>query len=347
MTSEATASPRPDGDVRPGAARRAASGARAVFGHPVAGRLLGVPVTVAGAAVLIWALLPLAPGDPARMTLMAQGVPEPTAEQVAAARADLGLDRSLPERFGHWVVRALHGDLGTSYQSGRPVLTELGDRLPATLRLGAAALLLALAIAVPLGLIAAAYRRRWPDTAARVLALVGAALPGFVVGLILIQLVVVRGGFGSVVADGNWSQVGLPALCLAFGMFDVWSRLLRGSLVDALDSGWAASVRARGASGARLLLRHALPNALPPLVHAVAVGAGALWGGAAIVETVFTWPGAGSYVVTSVKARDLPVVQAFAVLATLAYVVVGLLADLLAAALDPRLRATTMAGVKR
>ncbi|UGQ12199.1 ABC transporter permease [Yinghuangia sp. ASG 101] len=312
--------------------------ALAAAGHPVARRLLAVPLTVAGAALIIWSLLPLAPGDPARLTLVAQGVPEPTPEQLAQARADLGLDRSLPEQFGHWLVRAAHGDLGTSFASGRPVTHELAERLPATLRLGATAVLLALAIAVPTALVAAAFRRRWPDTAARGLALLGAATPGFVAGLILIQVVVLRGGFGSVVLDGSWGEVGLPALCLAFGLFDVWSRLLRGSLVDALDSDWAASVTARGASGRRLLLRHALPNALPPLIHAVAVGAGALWGGAAIVETVFTWPGAGSYVVTSVKARDLPVIQAFAVFATLAYVAVSLLADLLAAAVDPRLR---------
>ncbi|WTW99244.1 ABC transporter permease [Streptomycetaceae bacterium NBC_01309] len=334
----ATAAPGGGEPAAPGAVPRAVRTVRGAAVHPITRRLLSVPVTVAGAALLIWALLPLAPGDPARMTLTAQGVPEPTPDQLAATRAELGLDRSLPGQFGQWLVRALHGDLGTSYQSGRPVLTELGERLPATMRLGCAALVFALAIAVPLALVAAAYRRRWPDALARALALLGAALPGFVVGLILIQLVVVRGGIGSVVLDGSWAAVWMPALCLAFGMFDVWSRLLRGALVDALDSGWAASVVARGTGSRRLLLRHALPNALPPLIHAVAVSAGALWGGAAIVETVFTWPGAGSYVVSSVKARDLPVVQAFAVLATLAYVATSLLADLLAAVVDPRQR---------
>ncbi|WP_436771074.1 ABC transporter permease [Yinghuangia sp. YIM S09857] len=340
MTTNSAQNTAASGAVRaePGAAGRRP--VRTALRHPVTRRLLAVPITVAGAAVLIWALLPLAPGDPARMTLTAQGVPEPTPDQLAATRAELGLDRSLPGQFGHWFVRALHGDLGTSYQSGRPVLTELGERLPATLRLGCAALLFALAVAVPLALVAAAFRRRLPDAAARTLALLGAALPGFVVGLILIQLVVIEGGFGSVVLDGTWSEVWMPALCLAFGMFDVWSRLLREALVDVLDSGWAASVRARGASNRRLLVRHALPNAVPPLIHAVAVSTGALWGGAAIVETVFTWPGTGSYVVTSVKARDLPVVQAFAVLATLAYVAAGLIADALSATVDPRLRVT-------
>ncbi|MFD4291663.1 ABC transporter permease [Rhodococcus sp. NPDC058532] len=310
---------------------------RAAVG-PSLGRLVQAVVTAWGASVLIWALLPLAPGDPARLTLGAQGIPEPTDVQMAEVRAQLGLGLPLPQQYLRWLGGVLRFDLGSSYVTGRPVTTEFAERLGPTLRLALTAVLLAVVLSLVLGLVAARYRDRWPDAGARAIALVSASVPGFVVGLVLIQVVVIELGIGRVVLDGSWSAVALPAICLAFGLFDVWSRLLRANLVDAMRGSVVEVARSRGATPRRALLRHALPHSLPPYLHAVAVGVGAVLGGAAIIETVFTWPGIGAYVVSSVATRDMPVIQAFALLATLTYVAVNLAADSLAAALDPRLR---------
>lgn len=301
-------------------------------------RLAEALLTLWGASVLIWALLPLAKGDTARLVLQAQGVTEPTPAQLAEARSDLGLEGSYVEQYLRWAGGALQGDLGYSFASGRPVADELAARLPDTLRLAVVALALGILLAVVLGLLAARYVNRWPDHAAQGLAIVWASTPSFVVALVLIQIIVVQMGVGRVVLDGSWGEVALPAVCLAIGLADGWSRLLRAELVAFMASPPALTLRARGATPWRILLRHGLPNASLPSLHAIAVGVAALLGGAAVIETVFTWPGVGSYVVTSVRSRDLPVVQAFTVLATLVYVVASLLADAAGALVDPRTR---------
>ncbi|HRL48463.1 MAG TPA: ABC transporter permease [Propioniciclava sp.] len=302
------------------------------------GRTLTAVLVVLGASLFIWALVPLMDGDPARLTLLARGVSEPTPDQVAELRDAFGLDQPLPLQYLSWLGRALTGDLGYSWQSGLPVTGELVSRLAPTIRLALTALLLALCCALPVGLIAARWEGGWPDQASRLLAIGSASTPSFLVGLLLISYVVVPLGWKSVVLNGEWNQVWLPAACLCFGMFDAWSRVWRGGLVAGLHSGNAAVLTARGAQPRRILLRHAVPNASAPLIGIVAVSAGGLLGGAAIIETVFTWPGVGAYVVSSVLARDLPVVQAYTVMATLTYVLASLAADLVTVAIDPRLR---------
>lgn len=294
-------------------------------------------ITLFGASVLIWALMPLAPGDPARMILIAQGVPEPDPAQLAELHEQLHLDRPLYAQYAHWLWGVLRGDFGFSFASGRPVGGELADRLPATMMLAAAALVLAAVLAVVLGLTAARFPGRWPDHGTRGLALVFASVPGFVVALVLIQVLVVGFGVGKAALDGTWQQVWMPAVCLAAGMADTWSRLLRAELLTFLDTPVARVLRARGASPWRVLWRHGLPNSAVPSLHALAVGIAMLIGGATVVETVFTWPGLGSYVVESVKNRDLPVIQAFTVFAAACYVITSVAADLLSSLIDRRI----------
>lgn len=292
-----------------------------------------------GASVFIWALVPLMDGDPARLTLIARGVVEPTPDQVAQIRSALGLNAALPVQYLNWLANAVTGDFGMSWQSGRSVTAEFAARAAPTIRLALAAILISMLAALSAGAVAARYQQRWPDHGLRLLAIVTASTPSFLVGLLLITFVVVPLGWRSVVLDGSWSQVWLPAGCLSFGMFDVWSRVWRGGLVDSMRSGYATTFIARGATPTWVLLRHAVPNAAPPMIHVIAVSMGALLGGAAIIETVFTWPGIGAYVVSSVLARDLPVVQAFTIIATVIYVGSSLIADVLTTAMDPRLRA--------
>ncbi|SDG88121.1 ABC transporter permease [Pseudonocardia oroxyli] len=296
-------------------------------------------VTLAGAGVLVFAMLAATPGDPARRVLEARGVTEPGPPAVAAVRAELGLDDPLLVRFGSWAADAARGDLGTSWRTGRPVSDEFAARLPATLRLTTAALALAVTAALLLGATAALGAGRWPDVLARGIALAVLVVPGFVVGIVVLDLVVVRAGLGRVIADGTWATVFLPALTLALGSIATWSRVLRTSL---LEAGSAAHLRvsaARGASPRRRLLVHQLPHAAAPFLTMVGLGTAALIGGAPIVESVFTWPGIGRYTVEAINARDMPVVVGFTLVAVLTYVLAGLVVDLLCAAVDPRLRA--------
>lgn len=305
----------------------------------VLGRRLGQALlTILGASVLIWALLPLTPGDPAMRLLEARGVPDPLLVEIEAVRQELGMDRPLPIQYIQWLGRTIRGDLSDSYQSGKPVLEEFGKRLPATIMLTGMALALSFLIAIPAALLGAAYHERWPDQTMRFLTQIGASTPSFLAGLLVLYLVVLKLGWGNIVSSGKFSQVWLPAMCLALGRSARWAQLLRANLLEALESRYILVATARGAARIRILLRYALPNAFLPFLTAVGVGIGALLGGSAIVETVFTWPGLGSYMVAAIGARDLPVIQGFVVINTLIYVGASFLVDTLAVLLDPRLR---------
>lgn len=301
-------------------------------------RLGQAAVTLAAAGMIVFGMLAVTPGDPARRVLEARGVTEPSPAAVAAVRAELRLDDPVVVRFGRWAADAARGDLGVSWRTGRPVADEFATRLPATLRLAAAALVLAVGMALLLGTAAAAAPGRWPDVLARGIALAMLVVPSFVLGVVLLDVVVVRAGLGRVIADGTWSTVFLPALTLALSSAATWSRVLRTSLLEAGSSTHLLVSTARGASRRRVLVVHQLPNAAPPFLTLVGLGTAALIGGAPIVESVFTWPGVGRYTVEAINARDMPVVVGFTLIAVVAYVAASLVVDLVCAAIDPRLR---------
>lgn len=304
----------------------------------VLGRLGQAVGTLSGAGVLIFGMLALTPGDPARRVLAARGITEPSPVAIAATRAELRLDDPLVLRFQQWVTGVVTGDLGLSWQTGRPVVEEFATRLPATLRLTAAALALAVVLAVLLALAAAARPNRWPDAVSRAAALAMLVVPGFVLGVVILDVLVVRWGYGRVIADGTWATVFLPALTLALGSAAVWSRVLRTSLLEAASAPYLRVSAARGASRWRQLCVHQLPNATPPFLTMVGLGTAGLLGGAPIVESVFTWPGVGRYTVEAIEARDMPVVAGFTLLTVVAYVLASLVIDLLCTLIDPRLR---------
>lgn len=295
-------------------------------------------ISALGGAVIVFALLVAAPGDPARRILNARGVDEPTAAQVGMVRTELGLDDPLPVRFLSWITGLLRGDLGLSWRSAAPVSAEFAERLPATAILAVAALGIAMLLAVLFGLLASSRPGGWPDHVSRVLSTAALAIPGYLIGVLLLDLVVIRMGMGRVIADGTWATVFLPAVVLAAGSAAVWSRVLRAALVEARGAPYLHVATARGAGPARRLLIHQLPNAWPPFLTVVGVGVAALLGGAPIVETVFSWPGIGRYTVEAITARDMPVVTAFTLVAVLTYVAVSLIVDLSVLALDPRTR---------
>lgn len=312
---------------------------RGSWSRLIAARIGQAILAMFGASVLIWALLPLAEGDPATRVLQARGVENPRLIEIEAVRRELNLDEPRVVQYFGWLGRAALGDLSVSYQSGKPVAEEITKRFPATALLAFVAFLLSIFLSLAAALLSASYVNRTPDKLIQLLTQTGAAMPSFLLGLLALQFVVVGFGWGRVVSGSSISDVWLPALCLAVGRAASWTQILRANLLEALEARYTLVARARGATDWRVLCGYALPNALVPFLNVVGVGIGSLLGGAAIVETVFSWNGVGSYAVSAIGARDLPVVQGFVILATLSYIAANLAVDLLSAFVDPRLRA--------
>ncbi|MEM9249442.1 MAG: ABC transporter permease [Pseudomonadota bacterium] len=295
-------------------------------------------VTALAASVIVWALLPLAPGDVAERVLLARGLQDLTPEEIEATREALGLNDPLIVQLFHWLGGVARGDLGQSFTSQAPVSQEILERLPATLMLLGLALVFSAVLSLLFALIAAAYQDRWPDRIIRLYTQIGAAVPTFVFALLALTFVVVGFQMGRVLADPSWSAALIPALIIGLDRAASWTQLLRAGLLEAMASGYAEVARARGASERRILLRHALPNALLPFLTAIGISIGALIGGTPLIESIFTWPGLGAYLLEALSARNYPVIQGYVLIAALSYVVASLVVDLAAMALDPRLR---------
>ena len=299
----------------------------------LARRLLSAIATVAGVTVLVFLLIHLIPGDPVERMLGDSARPADR----AALRHALGLDAPLWQQFAGYAKGLATLDLGRSLVSDRAVSDLLLERLPATLELAAASLGLAILIAVPLGVMAARRRGTWLDTSAMGFSLVGVSVPNFWLGPMLILVFSLWLGWTPVSGrDGPGSLV-LPALTLGTSLAAVLSRMVRSSLLEALDEDYVRTARAKGVAERLVVWRHALRNALLPVVTLLGLQLGALLGGAVITETVFAWPGVGSLLIDAIQGRDYPVVQGCVLLVSLAYVLVNLSTDLLYASIDPRI----------
>jgi ABC-type dipeptide/oligopeptide/nickel transport system permease component len=296
-------------------------------------RLGQTVLTLVIASVAIWMLDALSPIDPAEEVLASRGIPSASDAQIATVRRELGLNRPQWDQYLRWLGNGLRGNFGTSWISGEPVRTEIGSRLGPTLLLAGVAISIVIAASIVGGCVAALLAWRWPDTTIRAGTVVAAAVPSFVLAIFLVQFVVIRFRVGEAVTNGTAGEVLLPAICVAANSVAVPTRVLRSSMVTAMQSTYARVARARGATPARIIARHALPNALVPYVNALALSAPWMVGGTVVVERIFSWPGVGSYLVQSVEQRDIPVVQAIVLLTTVAYLIASLLADLVAWAL--------------
>lgn len=327
------------------------------------GRIAQLVPVLLGVSVIVFVMMALTPGDPVEIMLSGQQV---TPEQVQAMRHDMGLDRPALERFGVFLSNALTGDFGLSFFHRRPVVEVIAERLPATIELTLAALLLAIAISIPLGVAAAVHKNKLIDRLAAVGSLFGISLPGFWFGIILIilfavhmQVLPVAGrmdyacevapltrlmtidsllrGRPDCFADAL-SHLILPALTLALPMAAVLTRVQRAAMLEVLRSDYIVFAQAKGLSRRRVLWRHALKNALVPTVTVAAIETGSLLGGNMVVETVFGWPGLGRLVVESIFVRNYPLVQAAVLFYAVTYVMLNFFADLLYTMLNPRVR---------
>lgn len=308
-----------------------------VIKHYLLKRLVYLLPVMLGVSVITFGLINLAPGDPAEIILRTGGI-EPTREAVEVLREELGLNNPIYIQYGRWLWNALHLDLGNSFRTGQPVFVEILHRFPATLELTMAAMFFMLLLAVPIGIVAALYRHTLIDHLGRIFALVGASLPSFWLGLILISCISVKWGLLPVMGRGGWKHLVLPAITLGFGMAAVYMRLLRACMLDVLNQDFIKVARAKGLKEKWVIGRHALKNALLPVVTLFGMSFGNLLGGAVIVETIFAWPGVGKFVVDAIFNRDYPVIQGYVLLMSLVFVLVNLLVDISYVFLDPRIR---------
>lgn len=289
---------------------------------------------------IAFALANLTPGDPARLMLQRDLGRQPTETEVTAARAELRLDDPFVIRYGRWLGHAATGDLGTSYRSGEPVLGALLERFPYTFQIAALGLLGAVAVALPLGILAAVWRNSPLDHLSRLLALLGAAMPSYWVAYLLILLFAVRLQLLPVAGRGTWQHLVLPSVTLGLAASASLMRLTRSEMLEVLGQDFVRTGWAKGLSAQAVIVGHALRNAMLPVVTVAGMRFGVLLGGAVIVETIFAWPGIGQFVVDAIFARDYPVIQGFVVFMGTVFLLVNLLVDLGYAALDPRIRLT-------
>jgi peptide/nickel transport system permease protein len=296
-----------------------------------------VPVWI-GISLVAFILANLTPGDPARLALQRELGRQPTAEETVAARSQMGLDDPAPVRYLRWVGDALTGDLGTSFRTGNPVLESLADRLPTTLQIAGGGLLLAIAIAIPLGVLAAVYRRGPVDHMSRVIALLGASMPSYWVAYLLILLLSVRLGWLPVAGSTTWQHAIMPALTLGIGGSASLMRLTRSEMLETLGQDYIRTARAKGLTARAMIVRHALRNVMIPISTVLGMRFAGMLGGAVIVETIFAWPGIGKLVVDAIFDRDYPMIQGFVIFMGTVFLLINLIVDIGYGLIDPRIR---------
>jgi len=304
--------------------------------------LLTVPVLL-GVSLAVFSMLHLLPVDPVQMMLMdattgTAPTSEVTDEMMANMRQQLGLDKPFLVQFGEFLWGALHGDLGHSFRNNRAVSDMLAEQLPYTIRLTLAGMGAALVLGITLGILAGLRPNSWIDNFSMTLAMLGISMPSFWLGLMLIYIVALRLRVLPALGTGSPQAIILPALTLGFQASAIIARLIRSSLVEIMRSEFITTARAKGLTGRMVVWRHALRNALIPVITIVGLQFGALMSGAVVVETVFGRPGIGRLGVRAILEQDFPLVQGFVLFVAVVYVLTNLLIDLFYAQLDPRIR---------
>jgi peptide/nickel transport system permease protein len=315
-------------------------------------RLLGIVPTVLMITLVVFVMMRSVPGDPV-VALLGDAYTE---EDAIKARVAYGLDKPILVQYVIWLGRLVQGDWGTSVLSGRPVLKDVLVRLPVTLELIVLSMAVALAIAIPAAIIGAVKQNTWPDYAATTVAMIGVSIPEFFVGVLL--LLAFSFGLGGLLPSSGWvylpgtcpsmvcgvslwgnmQHVLMPAIALGIGRAAILTRLLRTSMLEVIRTEYVTTARAKGVAEPRIVLKHALKNALIPTVTVMGLQVGFLIGGAIVVETLFAMPGLGTFGIDAIFARDYQQVQGFALVTALAFVVINLLVDLTYTFLDPRIR---------
>ena len=296
-------------------------------------RLLQGVLVLLGVTTIVFALTFIS-GDPASALLPLDASPAQRAE----FRRNLGLDRPIPVQYVDFVFRAAQGDFGRSFNHREPAMGVVIERLPATLKLAAAAILFSLAVSLPLGILAATFHNGWIDALARLVAFFGQSVPVFLLGIVLILVFAVNLHWLPSSGSDSWQALIMPAVSVGAFSAAVLTRLLRSSLLEVLGQEYIRTARAKGVPGRLVVLRHALKNAALPYVTMLGLQVGFLLSGAIVAETIFAYPGMGRLAVNAIATKDLPVIQAFVILTAIVVIVANLLVDLAYTRLDPRIR---------
>jgi peptide/nickel transport system permease protein len=295
--------------------------------------LIAVP-SLFGVLIVVFLMVRLAPGDPA-LYLAGEFADQATIERI---RVRFGLDRPMHEQFGIYLVRLGQLDLGRSTRTNREVVADLAQFFPATVELALAAIAVAFLIGVPAGIIAAARQNTWADAAVMLFALVGVSMPVFWFGLLAILFFSVQLGWFPVAGRGTALHLVMPAITLGVSSMAIIARMTRSAMLEVLSQDFVRTAVAKGLMPLTVVGKHALRNALIPVVTVVGLQFGTLMAGAVLTETVFTWPGIGRLLVTSILARDYPVVQGAVLLIAVTFIVINIVVDLVYASIDPRIR---------
>jgi len=308
-------------------------------------RLMMVFPTVFGAVTLVFFAIHLAPGDPIALYIPPDFPVDASPERIAELRARVGLDRPLHVQYVSFIAGVFQGDLGTSLHHRNPVAEGLLERLPATLELGVLSLAIAVVLGVTVGIVSAIRRGTWLDNVSMTLALFGVSIPNFWLGMLLMQLVGLHwpilppSGFGGSIFTAEGLRFALlPAITIGISGAGGLARYTRSSMLDVLNEDYVRTARSKGLSERIVVYKHALRNALIPIITLLGLSFGSMLSGAVIVETVFGWPGLGRYLVTGISNRDFPVVQGVVLVIAVGFVLANLITDLVYGFVDPRIR---------
>lgn len=297
-------------------------------------RLLGMIPTLLIVSIVIFLFVRMIPGDPARLVAGADA----SIQDVQAVRMELGLDKPVVTQYINFIGNLAHGDLGKSLKTRQPVSEEIGSRFMATFWLTLASMAWALVVGLIIGVISATKRNKWQDYTGMFAAVSGISLPSFWLGLMLMQLFSVNLGWLPTNGFESWKSLVLPALTLGAGVAAVIARFTRSSLMEVLREDYVRTARAKGLHNYFVVMKHALRNALIPVITMTGLQFGFLLGGSVVVETVFGWPGLGRLLIDSVAFRDYPTIQAEMLLFALEFILINLMVDLLYAVLNPQIR---------
>lgn len=303
----------------------------------IAKRVVQLLFVLIGVTFLTFIITKATPSDAAEMKYISMGM-MPSTELLEQTREEMGLNDPVLVQYKNWLVNILKGDFGTSSKYSEPVLVQLQKKLPMTLKLAGVSLCVIILIAFPLGILSAVKKNKIIDYIIRFFSFFGLSMPNFWLGLILMYIFSVKLGWFKVVSENNLAGMVLPVATLAIPMISNYVRQIRTAFLEELSSNYVVGARARGVPEIRIIFGHVLPNAIIPVVTLLGLSVGHLLGGAAIIETLFSWQGIGNMVVEAIRVRDYPLIQGYVIWMAVIYVVVNLLVDISYIILDPQIR---------
>ena len=300
-------------------------------------RLLQLVVVLLGVTFLTFMITQATPSDAAEMKYVSMGM-MPSTELLEKTREEMGLNDPVLIQYGRWLGNVLHGDLGESSKFGESVWTQMTRKLPMTLKLAGVSLIVVIVFSFPLGILSAVKKNKVADYMIRFLSFFGVSMPNFWLALLLMYICAVRLGWFKVVSTNSVQGMILPVATLTIPMISSYARQIRAALLEELNANYVIGARARGIPERRIIWGHVLPNAILPIVTLLGLSVGHLLGGAAIIETIFSWQGIGNMVVEAIRVRDYPLIQGYVIWMAIIYVTVNLIVDIAYRLLDPQIR---------